>query len=135
ELLDRGAIAPEALRRCTGAEEWQALATARTVAEWAALCDVPLGDVAALAGALADGPTAILVGWGMPRRARGAATVRALDALSAVSGNLWRSGGGCSFYFKRRGAFEPIATGAAARHVREPLFAADVLAATDPPIR
>ena len=39
-------------------------------------------------------PTAILVGWGMGRRRNGAAIVRALDALGAVSGNLGVPGGG-----------------------------------------
>ena len=41
-----------------------------------------------------SGPAAILVGWGMQRRRHGAAIVRALDALAATSGNLFRSGGG-----------------------------------------
>ena len=36
----------------------------------------------------------------------GSAIVRALDALGAVSGNLGIPGGGVSFYFKRRGAFD-----------------------------
>jgi anaerobic selenocysteine-containing dehydrogenase len=64
--------------------------------------------VAALADRFADGPTAILVGWGMQRRQRGGAIVRALDALAAISGNLFRSGGGVSFYFRRRKAFRPF---------------------------
>ena len=80
-------------------------------------------------------PTAILVGWGMQRRLHGGAIVRALDALSAISGNLSRPGGGCSFYYQRRAPFADLATGAAARHVREPMFGHDVLAAQDPPIR
>jgi anaerobic selenocysteine-containing dehydrogenase len=72
----------------------------------------------------------------MQRRQRGGAIVRSLDALSAISGNLFRSGGGCSFYFKRRKAFAPF--GAAVdppRVVREPLLGPDLLAARDPPIR
>ena len=69
------------------------------------------------------------------RYARLEEIVRALDALSAVSGHLFRSGGGCSFYFGRRTAFDTIHTGAAARHVREPMFGQDVLAAQNPKIR
>jgi len=38
----------------------------------------------------ARGPTAILVGWGMARRVNGGSIVRALDALTAISGN-WAS--------------------------------------------
>src|SRR5690606_27486254 len=109
----------------------------RPVAAWAALADVPLDGLRRLAARLADGPTAIQVGWGMQRRRFGGAIVRALDALSAISGNLYRSGGGCSFYFGRRTAFatELVASGAAARTIREPMFAEDVAAAKDPPIR
>ncbi|MFY9344253.1 MAG: molybdopterin-dependent oxidoreductase, partial [Planctomycetota bacterium] len=84
----------------------------------------------------ASGPTAILVGWGMQRRQRGGAIVRALDALSAISGNLFRSGGGVSFYFRRRKPFRPF--GPAVVHprvIREPLLGQDLLAAKDPPVR
>jgi len=42
----------------------------------------------------------------MGRRMNGSAIVRALDALGAVSGNLGIPGGGVSFYFRRRGAFD-----------------------------
>jgi anaerobic selenocysteine-containing dehydrogenase len=109
------------------------------VAQYAAAADLAEEHLRAIAEDFADGPTAILVGWGMQRRAHGAATVRALDALSAISGNLFRSGGGCSFYFRRRGAFDVagLVSGPAAapRVIREPLFAADVAAAADPPVR
>ncbi len=131
-LVDRGAVDPS---RCENAEEFLARVQAHDVPAWAALADVPVPHVEAIADALQNGPTAILVGWGMQRRERGGAIVRALDALSALSGNLFVPGGGCSFYYQRRGAFAPIHTGAAARHVREPMFGADVLAAQDPPIR
>ena len=137
ELLDRGAIDPAVAERCHGFEAFSGLARRRSVTAWAALADVPQAALQRVAAQLAEGPTAIQVGWGMQRRRFGGAIVRALDALSAVSGNLYRSGGGCSFYFGRRSAFatDLIATGAAARTIREPLFVADVAAAQDPPIR
>ena len=83
-------------------------------------------------------PAAILVGWGMQRRANGSATVRALDALAAVSGNVGVRGGGVSFYFKRRGAFDlSFSRGldVAPRSIPEPLLGPGILAAADPPIR
>ena len=85
-----------------------------------------------------DKPTAILVGWGMGRRVNGAAIVRALDALCAISGNIGIPGGGVSFYFKRRGAFDTSfirGKQAAPRTVCEPLFGPEVLRLSDPPIR
>ncbi|MEZ5966979.1 MAG: molybdopterin-dependent oxidoreductase [Planctomycetota bacterium] len=136
-LFAKGAIDPDAATRCAGVEEYTALVAGRSLAQLARAADVSEAEIAALAAAFADGPTAILVGWGMQRRRCGGATVRALDAISALSGNLFRSGGGCSFYFKRRKAFanDALATGAAVRRVREPLLGEDVLAAKDPPIR
>jgi anaerobic selenocysteine-containing dehydrogenase len=138
-LLDSGRHDPRAESFCDGFPAFAALARRKAVLDWAAEADVPVRALEEIADDFADGPTAILVGWGMQRRAGGAACVRALDALSAISGNLFRSGGGCSFYFRRRGAFASDAVaqgpGVAPRHIREPLFAADVKAAQDPKIR
>lgn len=134
-LFDRGHVVPEAASFCDGLPEFEALVRARTAAEWARAADATEAQVAFLADCLHDGPTAILVGWGMQRRVRGGATVRALDALCALSGNLFRSGGGCSFYFKRRKAFAPFAPDVTPpRVIREPLLAEDLLAA-EPKVR
>lgn len=135
-LFDTGKMAADAAAFCDGVAAFQQLAAARTVAEWATLADVPEAAVRALAARFADGPTAILVGWGMQRRQRGGAIVRALDALCALSGNLFRSGGGVSFYFRRRKAFQPFGPKVTPpRVVREPLLGQDLLAARDPQIR
>ena len=107
-LFDRGWVVPEAAAFCDGLPEFEALCRSRTAADWAQTAAVTAAQVAALAECLHDGPSAILVGWGMQRRVRGGAIVRALDALCALSGNLFRAGGGCSFYFKRRKAFVPF---------------------------
>jgi anaerobic selenocysteine-containing dehydrogenase len=136
-LADRGGLDPEAASRCNNLDGFLALVRGRTAAEHAAAAGVETADVERLAAAFAGGPAAILVGWGMQRRRHGAAIVRSLDALSAVSGNLFVRGGGCSFYFRRRSAFatRAVSSDAAARHIREPLFGADVLAARDPRVR
>ncbi|MCA8942011.1 MAG: molybdopterin-dependent oxidoreductase [Planctomycetes bacterium] len=132
ELVDRGRASFDA---CENADGFRELLGRHTVAGFAARAEVDLGALRRLADRFADGPTAILVGWGMQRRRNGGAIVRTLDALSTISGNLTRPGGGCSFYFRRRGPFASLSTGAAARYVREPMFGQDVLAAKDPPIR
>ncbi len=96
----------------------------------------PPEDVAAIAGALADRPCSIQVGWGMGRRMNGSAIVRALDALGAVSGNLGIPGGGVSFYFKRRGAFDfSHLAKSYPRAIPEPLLGQGILDAKEPPIR
>ena len=137
-LFERGAVAAGAGERCDNLPAFRALAESRDVAAWCADADVPIAAAEDLAARLADGPTAILVGWGMGRRSNGGAIVRALDALSALSGNLGVSGGGVSYYFRRRGAFDTSfirGVKAAPRTILEPLFGREVLAAQDPPVR
>lgn len=135
-LFDSGRIAPEAANFCDHLPECRRLCEQRTVAEWAASTGLTEADVRALADRFADGPTAILVGWGMQRRQRGGAIVRALDALCALSGNLFCKGGGVSFYFKRRKAFRPFGPVVKApRELREPLLGQDLLATDQPKVR
>jgi anaerobic selenocysteine-containing dehydrogenase len=137
-LFARGAIAPDAADRCDNLPAFRALAESRDVAAWCADADVPVAAADDLADRLAAGPTAILVGWGMGRRGNGGAIVRALDALAAISGNLGVRGGGVSFYFRRRGAFDTsFIRGAAVapRTLCEPLFGREILDAREPPVR
>ena len=121
---------------CDHFDAFRELALSRTVAAWAAAAGVPPEDVDALASALADRPCSIQVGWGMGRRMNGSAIVRALDALGAVSGNLGIPGGGVSFYYKRRGAFDTsFLEKKPPRTIAEPLLGEGILAAQDPPVR
>jgi len=129
---------PHAAAYCDHLDDFRALACGRTLAGWAEAAGVSADEVVALADAYADGPAAILVGWGMQRRTRGSDAVRVLDALAAVSGNLGVPGGGVSFYFRRRGAFDTsfsrgLAT--APRAIPEPLLGRGIVEADDPPIR
>jgi anaerobic selenocysteine-containing dehydrogenase len=137
-LFERGLADPDARRYCDHLDEFRALAFRRTIAEYAALADVRPAEIEALAEAYGRGPSAILVGWGMQRRSNGSAAVRVLDALGAISGNLGIPGGGVSFYFRRRGAFDLgflRGLAAAARSIPEPLLGRGILEASDPPIR
>ncbi|MBL8726327.1 MAG: molybdopterin-dependent oxidoreductase [Planctomycetes bacterium] len=135
-LFDTGRVDPRAAEFCDHLPEFRALAEARPAAAWAAAAGVELAALRGLADRYADGPTATLIGWGMQRRQRGGAIVRALDALCAISGNLFRSGGGASFYFRRRKAFQAFGPKVQApRAIREPLLGQDLLAAQAPPVR
>lgn len=138
-LFERGHVDPAAASYCDHLDEFRALALTHGVNEWCARADVAVADADDLARRLGqDKPTAILVGWGMGRRQVGGAIVRALDALSAISGNLGVPGGGVSFYFKRRAAFDfnfIRGLDVAPRSICEPLFGPEVLAAHDPPVR
>ena len=138
-LLERGAVSSDAASYCDHLDGFAALVRSRSTAQWCALADVPLEDAQWLADAYAvQKPCATLVGWGMGRRGNGATTVRMLDALCAVSGNIGVPGGGVSFYYKRRGAFDASfirGEAVAPRTVCEPLFGQEVLRLKDPPIR
>ena len=136
-VFARGDVDPEARSYCDHLDAFRALAESRSLADWCAEADVRAEEAEDLADRLGRAkPTAILVGWGMGRRYNGASVVRALDALSAVTGNLGVRGGGVSFYFKRRAAFDTsFLTKASAREICEPLFGEQVLAAKDPEIK
>jgi anaerobic selenocysteine-containing dehydrogenase len=138
-LFERGDVHPDARTYCDHLDEFRALAESQSVLDWCRDADVPPEAAEDLATRLGrDRPTAILVGWGLGRRINGSGTVRALDALSALSGNLGVPGGGASFYFKRRGAFDTSLVrgkAVAPRTVLEPLFGSELLRHADPPIR
>jgi anaerobic selenocysteine-containing dehydrogenase len=136
ELFEAGAVDPTCEAYCLNLQVFRRTALGRSTAHWAELAGVRVDEVRALAQAYAQGPSAILVGWGTQRRGNGSAAVRVLDALGAISGNLGVAGGGVSFYFQRRGAFDlSFASGAAARRLPEALLGQAVLEARDPPVR
>ena len=137
-FFERGIADPKAAEYCDHLEEFRSLACSRTTAAWADLAGVPVESLVAVADAYAQGPAALLIGWGLQRRRNGSATVRVLDALAAISGNLGIAGGGVSYYFKRRGAFDlSFARGSevAPRLLPEPLLGPAILAAANPPVR
>ncbi len=137
-LFETGKADPLAATYCDHLDAFRALAFSRDLQAWATLADVTPAELVRVADLYAAGPSAILVGWGMQRKANGSATVRLLDALGAISGNLGVSGGGVSFYFKRRGAFDTSFGGKGVeppRQLLEPVLGREILEAADPAIR
>lgn len=136
-LFERGGVHASAATRCDHVEAFKALCFSRPSSDLLDACDLGAPDVERLVDMLMDGPTAILVGWGLQRRLRGAATVRVLDALGALSGNLGVRGGGVLFTTVRRRVFDLSFRGthAAPRVFPEARLGAAVLEAKDPPVR
>ena len=137
-MIDRDQLDANASSYCDNFADFTAVASSRSVDDWAAEAEVSTQELEQLASAYAERPSAILVGWGMQRRSNGSNVVRALDGLAAVSGNLGIAGGGISFSFKRRGAFDLSFVDnapSAPRSIPEPLLGPGILAASDPPIR
>ncbi len=137
-LFERGKTDPEVESYCDNVDAFRDIALSRGIDSWIESAGVEREGFERLVGFYADGPSAILVGWGLQRRTWGATTVRVLDALGAISGNLGVAGGGVSFYFKRRGAFDTSfvrGLEVAPRAIPEPLLGPGILEARDPAIR
>lgn len=136
-LYDRDLIDPSHVDWCENADAFRELVHRRTVAEWAAEADLEESAVAEIGDLYGDGPSALLVGWGLGRRRNGYRTTRALDALGAVAGNLGVSGGGVSYYFGRRLPFDAtlgMEWREPPRTFSEPRLGPELLAA-DPAVR
>ncbi len=69
--------------------------------------DVLLSDAELLASLLVeDRPTSILLGWGLHRHVNAHFAIRAIDAMSALSGNIGVAGGGVSQGFEEYGPYD-----------------------------
>ncbi len=72
----------------------------------AAKCDISVSEMEELARIHANGPSSIILGWGIHRYLKGHQTFRMIDALAAISGNIGISGGGVSQGFEEFGYFD-----------------------------
>ncbi|MDQ0233173.1 molybdopterin-dependent oxidoreductase [Metabacillus malikii] len=59
--------------------------------------EVSIQDIDLIANKYCDGPTSTFIGLGMQRYANGGNTIRLIDALIAISGNIGVPGGGANF--------------------------------------
>ena len=137
-MFEAGTADPRAGEYCDHLPEFRTLALSRSIADWAQLAGVSPSALQALAQAYSVRPAALLIGWGLQRRRHGSAAVRALDALGAISGNIGIPGGGISYYFKRRSAFDlsfARRDEVAPRLLPEARLGPAILEASDPPVR
>lgn len=107
--------------------------------ELAQKCDIPLNKIENLAHIYINGPSSIITGWGLHRYQQGHLTFRMIDALSAVSGNIGKSGGGVSQGFDEYGFFDHAWSSdnlaPNARKLPMPTIAQSILDAENPPIK
>ncbi|MCA9781850.1 MAG: molybdopterin-dependent oxidoreductase, partial [Candidatus Eremiobacteraeota bacterium] len=137
-LVERDAVAPDASAYCDNLEEFLSMACSVSFEERMARCGLDPEEGRKFAELYRhNSPSSILVGWGAPRRPNGADTVRAMDGLAAVSGNIGTTGACVSFYYQRRRNFsrrylpevvEPPRTFSETRLGRE-------MREADPPVR
>ena len=122
---------------CDNLDAYIKLIQSRSMAQWAEMAGLDEQTLIELAQEYSRGPTTILVGWGMQRRRNGAAIIRAVDALGAVTGNIGKPGASVSFYFPRKGAYDLsfLDDRQAPRGIPEPILGKEIEAADDPPIK
>ncbi|MFT7617553.1 MAG: anaerobic selenocysteine-containing dehydrogenase [Planctomycetota bacterium] len=137
-LFDQDKIVTNAADFCDNFDVYKALVHRFETEDWAKRAGVSADFVNRLGDQIGENhPTSFQIGWGMARRLGGAATVRAIDALAAVSGNLGVAGGGANFLFGRSAPFDvdfglPLSD--PPRRLRESHLGVDILAASDPGI-
>jgi anaerobic selenocysteine-containing dehydrogenase/GMP synthase-like glutamine amidotransferase len=90
-----------------GAADYLRILERFTLEELSARCDVSVADMQFLTGMLIQGkPTSMLLGWGMHRHEEAHFSIRAIDALGALSGNIGVPGGGVSQGFEEYGPYD-----------------------------
>lgn len=99
-ILDKGLHDAAWLAEHTlGFDEFAAYLRENVTVEWAAQkSGVPAERIRAIAEEFAQArPATIWIGYGLQRHVNGGATVRALDALVAMTGNIGKAGGGARY--------------------------------------
>ncbi|MCH2127778.1 MAG: molybdopterin-dependent oxidoreductase [Pirellulaceae bacterium] len=137
-FFERNYCDPNAGKYCDHLDSFRELVYSQSLSEWSQQTDLQVEDIELLAELYHRGPSSIQVGWGMQRRTWGSSTIRVLDALAAISGNLGIPGGGVCFSSKWLGNFNMSflkGMAAAPRTIPEPLLGPSILEAKDPPIR
>jgi anaerobic selenocysteine-containing dehydrogenase/GMP synthase-like glutamine amidotransferase len=121
-------------------QAYQAILDRFDVPELCARAGVDPDDASYLAETYVQfAPTATLLGWGLHRHEHAHHTIRAVDALAALSGNIGVSGGGVSQGFEEYGPYDQRVWGddlhPPRRTLLMPRVGEEILSARDPEIR
>jgi anaerobic selenocysteine-containing dehydrogenase len=128
------------VERTAGFEAYRRLVLAQSVADIAEQTDLSVAQIDEIAGCYASTkPVATLIGLGPSYWPHGGASVRLIDALAALTGNIGRPGGGASTNLTGRPPFDwsmlDAAPPSAGRHVLLPRLGDEILMAGDPPLK
>jgi len=140
-LIDRGAHDIGFLsNHSAGYDAYKAILDRYGVDELCSLASVSKEDAEYIADTLIFfKPTSILLGWGLHRHKDAHFTIRAIDALGAISGNIGVEGGGVSQGFEEYGPYDPKCWGdqlnSERRTLLMPYVGQELLNAKKPPIR
>lgn len=123
-----------------GVEAYRTLLNSYTVPELCRLAGVSEDDAVYLANVLIEYcPTSILLGWGLHRHRDAHYSIRAIDALAAISGNIGVAGGGVSQGFEEYGPYDQQYWGDQLNPKRRtllmPVIGEEILRAVGPKVR
>jgi anaerobic selenocysteine-containing dehydrogenase len=123
-----------------GTQEYLRILAGFSVKELCFRCGIEVEDARFLANTLMRRkPTSTLLGWGLHRHQEAHLTIRAIDALAAISGNIGVSGGGVSQGFEEYGPYDQKFWGDGLNPPRRtlllPCIGEEILNARDPEIR
>lgn len=120
-------------------EEYKEIIDGFSLDYFAEKCHISINELEELARIYANGPSSIILGWGVHRYLKGHQTFRMIDALAAISGNISISGGGVSQGFEEFGYFdnslEGIELAEMSRKLPMPTIGKAILEAKDPEIK
>lgn len=140
-LIDRNAHDIDFLsNHSSGYDAYKAILDHHSIDELCRLADVSKEDTEFIADTLMKfKPTSILLGWGLHRHKDAHFSIRAIDALGAISGNIGVEGGGVSQGFEEYGPYDPKCWGdhlnSKRRTLLMPYVGQEILNAENPPIR
>jgi len=141
-IIGKGLHDPEFVRKyTTGYDQFADFCSEFTPEKASEICGLSAEKIIELAEEYAwSKPASILIGIGLQRHSNGGNTIRAIDALAALTGNVGIAGGGASYAnfrvshlvdhaFLEGKDLEPVH-----RHYSKPEFARNLAELKDPPI-
>lgn len=140
-IYEKGAEDTSFLEQHTqGVTKFKEILDSHSIAELCKYADVTEQDAYYLANTLIEyKPASILLGWGLHRHKDAQFSIRAIDALGAIAGNIGIAGGGVSQGFEEYGPYDQRYWGhdlcPSARTLLLPQIGEEILTANNPKIR
>ena len=132
-IWEQGRIDQRAAAATRNWDALQAVLHRYTLSELAGLCDISVQDIYYLAAAYSQSPVASIIGWGVQRHRFGGESIRSIDALTWLSGNVGSPGSGVYYNISSVRNFDfswiPDNT---ARYVNLPCLGSNMLQTREP---
>jgi anaerobic selenocysteine-containing dehydrogenase len=132
-IWEQGRIAQQAVAATRNWDALQATLQSFTLPQLAGLCEVSEKDIYYLAAAYSQSPVASVIGWGVQRHRFGGESIRSIDALTWLSGNVGSPGSGVYYNISSvRNVDLSWLPDNTARYLNLPCLGSDILQTQDP---